>query len=68
MPTPTFLGLPESKQERILAAAAKEFAQRNPDQANIANIEAGSREQVSSAAKPSSRTPIASSQRPRSTR
>jgi len=38
MPTPTFLRLPPEKQDRILAAAATEFAQRNVDAAVVSNI------------------------------
>jgi len=38
MPTQTFLNLPEAKQERVLNAAAAEFAQRNVEEAVVANI------------------------------
>ena len=38
MPTQTFYNLPSEKQERIFAAAIKEFAQRNVQEANLSNI------------------------------
>ncbi len=38
MPSKTFFNLPEQKQERILAAAVKEFGQRNVREANLSNI------------------------------
>ena len=38
MPTQTFFNLPEEKQQRILAAAIKEFSQRGVEDGNLANI------------------------------
>ena len=38
MPTKTYLNLPEEKRERIFQAALNEFAQRNVQEASLANI------------------------------
>ena len=43
MPTPTFFNLPEDKRERIFAAAANEFAQRNIEAAKLSNIVAAAK-------------------------
>ncbi len=38
MPTETFFNLPAEKQERILAAAVREFGARNVQEGNLSNI------------------------------